>query len=56
MITVYSSDQKNICEIVAIFDDAVTYEACLPALKKIAKTNRMILTEHIDEEIYFPTM
>jgi len=52
MITVYLSDQKNICsEIVAIFDDAVTYEACLPALKKIARTNRMLLTENIDEEI-----
>ena len=55
MITVYQSDQKNICEIVAIFDDEVIYEACLPALKKIAKTNRMELIENIDEEL-FPTM
>ena len=51
MITVYLSDQKNIySEIVAIFDDEVTYEACLPALKKIARTDRMLLTENIEPE------
>ena len=52
MITVYLSDKKNICsEIVAVFDDEVTYKACLPALKKIPKTNRMLLSENINEEI-----
>ena len=38
------------CELVATFINEETYIVCLPALEKMAKENRMYVTETIGEE------
>ena len=47
-ITVYF-ESKTHAEIAAIFTDEDTYDACFPALEKIAKEARMIVTESVEE-------
>jgi hypothetical protein len=49
MIKVYFESQSH-AELVAIFDNEETYDACLPALEKLAKESGMVVTESIDEE------
>jgi hypothetical protein len=36
--------------LVAIFDDEDTYDVCIPALEKLAKTQDMFVTESVLEE------
>ena len=49
MIKVYfESKNHTYCELVAIFDDEDTYDACLPALKKLAKKNNFA---HVTESV-----
>ena len=52
MVKVYFElDNGKYAELVAIFDDEETYDACLPALEKLAKKNNFdLVTESIDEE------
>lgn len=50
MIVVYFETHDNsFAERVAMFDTEETYEACLPALKKLARAANMILTESVEE-------
>lgn len=37
-------------DVVGIFDDEETYEACVPALEKLAEKHRMTLTESVRDE------
>lgn len=46
-VTVYFESSSH-AEIVAYFNDEETYMACLPSLEKLAKKNRMIVTESCD--------
>ncbi len=52
MVKVYFElENGKYAELVAIFDDESTYDACLPALEKLAKKNNFdLVTESIDEE------
>ena len=47
MVKVYF-ESPNHAELVAIFDTEETYNVCLPALEKMAKENRMIMTESVE--------
>lgn len=49
MLKVYFESRSH-AETVAYFDDEDLYMACLPALEKYAKANRMIVTESLNEE------
>jgi len=42
-------ESKVHAEIVAIFVDEDTYDVCLPALEKLAKEARMIVTASVEE-------
>ena len=48
-ITVYF-ESKTHAEIAAIFPNEDTYDACFPALEKIAKEARMTVTESLEED------
>jgi hypothetical protein len=48
MIKVYF-ESKNHAELVATFENESIYIACLPTLKKVAKSQGMEVTESIDE-------
>lgn len=52
MVKVYFElDNGKYAELVAIFDNEETYDACLPALEKLAeKHNFDMVTESVDEE------
>jgi hypothetical protein len=52
MVKVYFElENGKYAELVAIFDNEETYDACLPALEKLAKKNNFdLVTESIDEE------
>lgn len=52
MIKVYfETENGSYAELVAIFDNEETYAACLPALEKLAKKNRMPkVTESVEEK------
>lgn len=52
MVKVYfEMDNGEYAELVAIFDDEETYDACLPALEKLCKKHNFdLVTESIDEE------
>lgn len=47
-IKVYFESRAH-AEHVACFYDVQTYDACLPALEKMAKEARMIVTESVQE-------
>lgn len=49
MIKVYF-ESKNHAELVAIFDTETEYDVCFPALEKLAKQNRMIVTESVEKQ------
>jgi hypothetical protein len=52
MIKVYFETENWYCTPVAYFDDEETYNACLPALEKLAEESRMFVTESvIDKDI-----
>ena len=52
MIKVYFETENWYCVPVAYFDDEETYNACLPALEKLAEESRMFVTESvIDKDI-----
>lgn len=38
MVKAYFETNSH-CELIAVFNDEITYEACLPALEKLAKKN-----------------
>lgn len=45
-------ETSGAAEAVAVFDDEETYEACYPALKKIAKKHHWpLITESIVDEV-----
>ena len=48
-ITVYFESRTH-AEIAAVFPDEYIYDACFPALEKIAKEARMIVTESVEEK------
>lgn len=48
MVKVYFESKVH-AELVAMFDCEETYNACLPSLERFAKSNRMIVTESVDE-------
>lgn len=48
MIKVYFESSAH-AELVATFDSEETYNACLPALLKEAKANRMTVTESVED-------
>ena len=48
-ITVYF-ESKTHAEIAAVFPDENIYDACFPALEKIAKEARMVVTESLEEK------
>ena len=52
MVKVYFElDNGKYAELVAIFDDEETYDACLPALEKLCnKHNFDLVTESIEEK------
>lgn len=49
MVTVYNESKAH-AEIVAVFADDETYNACVKALEKDAKKHRMIVTESVTSE------
>jgi hypothetical protein len=49
MIKVYFETENWYCTPVAYFDDEETYNACLPALEKLAEESRMFVTESVIE-------
>ena len=52
MIKVYFETNNWYATTVAYFDDEETYNACLPALEKLAEESRMFVTESvIDKDI-----
>ena len=50
MIKVYFETENWYCIPVAYFDDEETYNACLPALEKLAEESRMFVTESVTDE------
>lgn len=48
MVIAYFESNSH-AEIVAKFDTEETYSVCIEALEKLAKENRMILTESVEE-------
>ena len=52
MIKVYFETKNWYATTVVYFDDEETYNACLPALEKLAEESRMFITESvIDKDI-----
>jgi hypothetical protein len=51
MIKVYFEVLYTHCELIAVFDDEDTYNACLPALEAIAEERGGIITEGVYEDI-----
>ena len=52
MIKVYFETENWYCVPVAYFDDEETYNACLPALEKLAEESKMFVIESvIDKDI-----
>ena len=49
MIKVYFETKNWFATTVAYFDNEETYNACLPALEKLAEESRMFVTESINE-------
>jgi hypothetical protein len=49
MIKVYFETKNWYVTTVAYFDDEETYNACLPALEKLAEESRMFVTESVIE-------
>ena len=49
MIKVYFETSKWFATVVAYFDNEETYNACLPALEKLAEESRMVVTESLRE-------
>lgn len=48
----FEMDNGKYAELVAIFDDEETYDACLPALEKLCKKHHFdLITESVNEEI-----
>ena len=50
IVKVYFESEVH-AEYAASFADEETYNACLPALEKLAKEARMIVTESVEEEV-----
>jgi hypothetical protein len=50
MIKVYF-EAFGYAELVAVFRDEETYQACLPALEILAEKNRMYITESVEEDL-----
>ena len=51
MIIAYFESGSH-AELVGIFNDEDAFNACAPALKKLAGKHRMILTESMEEEAW----
>jgi hypothetical protein len=50
MVKVYMEDRRTIhAELIASFINEETYMVCLPALEALAKANRSIITESLEE-------
>ena len=49
MIKAYFETNNWFATVVAYFDNEETYNACLPALEKLAEESRMVVTESLRE-------
>ena len=49
MVKVYF-ETPNTAELVAVFDEEIIYNECLPTLEKLAKEIGMFVTESIEDE------
>jgi len=49
MVKVYAESNSH-AELIAVFPDEATYEACSNALEKLAAESRMIITESVLED------
>ena len=49
MVKVYAESNSH-AELIAVFADEATYEACIDALEKLAAESRMIITESVLED------
>ena len=49
MVKVYFETSRT-AELVAVFDEEIIYNGCLPTLEKLAKEIGMFVTESIEDE------